>query len=382
LVATTKRDYYEVLGVARGAGDDELKKTFRRLAREYHPDVNKAPEAEARFKEIGEAYEVLSDPEKRRIYDQLGHAGLNGQGMGGFGGQGFEGFGSFADIFEQFDSMFGGAAGARGGARRGPQRGSDLRYDLTITFEEAAFGAEKTLDIPRFETCAVCEGSGAEPNTDPVVCPQCNGTGEIRRVQQSVFGQFVNVAMCSRCQGEGRIVSSPCHECRGQGRLRTTHALVVKIPAGVDNGQQIRLTGEGEVGPKGGPAGNLYVVLEVKPHREFKREGSDVFYELPLSFAQAALGDEIEAPTIDGMERLTIPAGTQTGKTFRLREKGIPHLRGMGRGDEYVAVKVQTPTHLSHRERELFEELAKLEEHRLKPNERGFFDKVKDTLGI
>ncbi len=379
-MATTKRDYYEVLGVARGASDDELKKSFRKLAREYHPDVNKSSEAEGRFKEIGEAYGVLSDPEKRRVYDQLGHAGLDNQGMGG----GFEGFGSFADIFEQFDTLFGGMGGARagGGGRRGPQRGSDLRYDLSISFEEAAFGTERTLEIPRFETCPTCSGSGAEANTEPVICPQCNGSGEMRRMQQSVFGQFVNVTACPRCQGEGRIISSPCKECKGQGRIRHNHSLVVKIPAGVDNGQQIRLTGEGEAGPKGGPAGNLYVVLDVKMHREFKREGSDVFYDLPISFAQAALGDEVEVPTIDGQERLTIPAGTQTGKTFRLREKGIPYLRGMGRGDQYVAVHLRTPTQLSARERQIFEDLAKLDEHQIKPNERGFFDKVKDTLGI
>ncbi len=377
-MATTKRDYYEVLGVARGVSEEELKRAFRKLARQYHPDVNKSPEAESRFKEIGEAYDVLSDPEKRRIYDQFGHAGLNSQGYGGF--QGFEGFGSFADIFEQFDSFFGGAA--RAGSRRGPQRGADLRYDLEISFEEAAFGTEKTLDIPRQETCETCHGSGAAPNTQPQTCPQCNGTGEVRRVQQSVFGQFVNVTACSRCQGEGKIITTPCPECRGQGRVRKMRKLTVKIPAGVDNGQQIRLSGEGESGPKGGPPGNLYVVLEVRPHRIFKREGSDVFLELPISFAQAALGDEIEVPTIDGSEMLVVPGGTQTGKTFRLREKGIPHLRGMGRGDQYVTVRVSTPTQLSSRERQLFEELAKLEEHQIKPQERGFFDRVKDSLGI
>jgi molecular chaperone DnaJ len=377
-VATTKRDYYEVLGVARNASEDELKRAFRKLARQYHPDVNKSPDAEVRFKEIGEAYEVLSDPQKRRIYDQFGHAGLDSQGYGG--AQGFEGFGSFADIFEQFDTFFGSAG--RGRTRRSPQRGADLRYDLTITFEEAVFGTEKTLEIPRFETCGVCKGSGAEPNTEPTICPQCKGSGEMRRVQQSVFGQFVNVTTCGRCHGEGRIISTPCHACHGQGRVRKTRKLTVKIPAGVDSGQQIRLSGEGESGPKGGPAGNLYVVLEVKPHRFFKREGSDIFYELPISFAQAGLGDQVEVPTIDGSEVLTIPAGTQTGKTFRLREKGIPHLRGMGRGDQYVTVRVRTPTQLSPRERYLFEELAKLEEHQIKPSERGFFDKVKDSLGI
>jgi len=381
-VATTKRDYYEILGVARGANDDELKRAFRKLARQYHPDVNKEGGAEAQFKEIGEAYEVLSDPQKRQVYDRYGHSGLDNSGYGGFQG-GFEGFGSFADIFEQFDTIFGASgAGTRGGARRGPQRGADLRYDLEISFEEAIFGVEKTIDVPRMETCEVCHGSGAEPDTEPVVCPQCGGSGEMRRVQQSVFGQFVNVTACNRCNGEGRINASPCHTCRGQGRMRKARALTVKIPAGVDRGQQIRLTGEGEVGPKGGPTGNLYVVLDVKPSRDFKREGSDIFYELPISFAQAALGDEVEVPTVDGQEKLSIPAGTQTGKTFRLREKGVPHLRGMGRGDEYVAVRVTTPTNISGRERQLFEELANLDEHQIKPNERGFFDKVKDTLGI
>ena len=374
-MATTKRDYYELLGVSRDASEDALKRAFRKLARQYHPDVNKSPDAEVRFKEIGEAYGVLSDPQKRRIYDQFGHAGLDGQGYGGF-----EGFGSFADIFEQFDTFFGGAA--RGRTRRGPQRGADLRYDLTITFEEAVFGTERTLEIPRFETCGVCKGSGAEPNTEPTICPQCKGSGEMRRVQQSVFGQFVNVTTCGRCHGEGRLISTPCHECRGQGRVRKSRKLTVKIPAGVDSGQQIRLSGEGESGAKGGATGNLFVVLEVKPHPFFKREGSDIFFELPICFAQAALGDQVEVPTIDGSEMLTVPAGTQTGKTFRLREKGIAHLRGMGRGDEYVTVRVRTPTQLSARERLLFEELAKLEEHQIKPSERGFFDKVKDTLGI
>src|SRR5438067_9195519 len=233
MVATTKRDYYEVLGVSRDANEDELKRAFRKLARQYHPDVNKSPEAEMRFKEIDEAYEVLSDAQKRRIYDQFGHDGLSNQGSGGF--QGFEGFGSFADIFEQFDTFFGGTA--RGSTRRGPQRGADLRYDLAITFAEAVFGSEKTLDIPRSETCELCRGSGAEPNTEPTICPQCKGSGEMRRVQQSVFGQFVNVTTCGRCHGEGRIISTPCHACHGQGRLHKSRKLTVKIPAGVDSGQ-------------------------------------------------------------------------------------------------------------------------------------------------
>lgn len=370
---TSKQDYYDILGVARDANDDALKRAFRQLARRYHPDVNKDPSAEARFKEVSEAYEVLSDPEKRRVYDQYGHAGLGGQDFGGFGD-----FSSFGDIFEQFDSLFGN--GARPG-RRGAQRGTDLRYDLQISFEEAVFGAERTIELPRYENCPTCKGSGAEPGTEPTRCPQCGGSGEQRQVQQSVFGQFVNVSACSRCNGEGRIVTSPCRECRGQGRIQTTRSLNVKIPAGVDSNQQIRLTGEGESGPKGGPAGNLYVVLTVKAHRDFKREGSDLYYDLPISFAQAALGDEVTVPTIEGSERLTIPAGTQTGKTFRLRHHGVPNLRGTGRGDQFVTAVIRTPTNVSGRERQIFEELATLEEHKITPNERGFFDKVKDTFG-
>jgi len=375
-VATAKRDYYDILGVTRTAEENELRRAFRKLARDYHPDVSKADDAEQRFKEVNEAYEVLSDPQKRRVYDQFGHAGVSGQFNGA---DDPAGYGAFNDIFEQFGSFFGGAAT---GARRGPQRGADLRYDLSITFEEAAFGVEKSLDIPRSETCETCRGSGAEPNTEAVRCPQCNGSGEVRRVQQSVFGQFVNVTACSRCGGEGKIISHPCKTCHGEGRTRTTRSLKVKVPAGVDNGQQIRLSGEGESGPKGGPPGNLYVVLEVKAHRYFKRDGSDVYYELPISFPQAALGDTVEVPTLDGADKVQIQPGVQTGKQIRLRDKGIPHLRGMGRGDQYVVLKVKTPGALSARERELYEELAHISEKEGERGERGFFDRVKDTLGI
>jgi len=375
-VATAKRDYYDILGVTRTAEENELRRAFRKLARDYHPDVSKADDAEQRFKEVNEAYEVLSDPQKRRVYDQFGHAGVSGQFNGA---DDPAGYGAFNDIFEQFGSFFGGAAT---GARRGPQRGADLRYDLSITFEEAAFGVEKSLDIPRSETCETCRGSGAEPNTEAVRCPQCNGSGEVRRVQQSVFGQFVNVTACSRCGGEGKIISHPCKTCHGEGRTRTTRSLKVKVPAGVDNGQQIRLSGEGESGPKGGPPGNLYVVLEVKAHRYFKRDGSDVYYELPITFPQAALGDTVEVPTLDGADKVQIQPGVQTGKQIRLRDKGIPHLRGMGRGDQYVVLKVKTPGALSARERELYEELAHISEKEGERGERGFFDRVKDTLGI
>lgn len=373
----TKRDYYEVLGVRRDADDAELKRSFRKLARQYHPDVNREPGSEERFKEIGEAYEVLSDPQKRQLYDQYGHAGVHTNGGPDFSN--FATFGSFADIFEQFGSIFGAASA---GGRRGPQRGVDLRYDLTITFEEAAFGAEKELELSRYESCGRCSGSGAEPNSELKRCPQCNGTGEIRKVQQSFFGQFVNVSICNRCQGEGRIIATPCKECRGEGRIHVNKKLTVRIPAGVDNGQQIRLTGEGEPGGRGGPSGNLYVVLDVKPHEYFKREGADIYYELALSFPQAALGDQVEVPTIDGKEQLTIPAGTQTGRVFRVRDKGVPRLRGMGRGDEYVTVVVRTPSHLSARERELYEELAELARQHPDGHDGGFFGRVKDKLGI
>src|SRR5579862_4442977 len=371
-----KRDYYEVLGVARNASDDDIKKAFRRLARQYHPDVNKNKDAEARFKEVNEAYEVLSDPQKRQMYDQFGHAG---PGAGAGAGFGDFGFGGFSDIFQTF---FGGQTG--GGGRRGPQRGSDLRYNLTLSFEEAVFGCEKELEIPRADTCPACRGSGAEPGTEPSRCPNCNGTGELRRVQQSIFGQFVNVVMCERCQGEGRVIGTPCHECHGAGRVRVTKHVTLKVPAGVDTGSQIRLTGEGEAGPRGGLPGNLYVALTVKKHQFFERDGADILYTLPVNFAQAALGDEVEIPTVDGKVLLKIPPGTQSGKVFRLRDKGVPHLRGAGRGDQHVYVKVVTPTGLSQKERELLEQLrevSKKPQFEYHDKKEGFFDKVKEALG-
>ena len=378
-MAQTKRDYYEVLGVSRNAEDAELKRAFRKMARQYHPDVNREPGAEERFKEVGEAYEVLSDPQKRQLYDQYGHAGVDSNGGPDFSN--FATFGSFADIFEQFGNIFG-TSGAAGGGRRGPQRGADLRYDLALNFEEAVFGVEKVLEIPRSETCPRCTGVGAEPNSEMKRCPQCNGTGEVRKVQQSFFGQFVNVSACPRCRGEGQIISTPCKECKGEGRVHVTKKLTVKIPPGVDNGQQIRLTGEGEAGPRGGPAGNLYVILDVKPHPHFKRDGADIHYELLLNFPQAALGDQVEVPTLDGMENLTVPAGTQSGRVFRIRDRGVPRLRGMGRGDQYVSITVRTPVHLSPRERELYEELAQLASQKDDGHDRGFFGRVKDSLGI
>ncbi|MFQ6057927.1 MAG: molecular chaperone DnaJ [Anaerolineae bacterium] len=372
---SSKRDYYDVLGVGRNASRDEIKKAYRRLARQYHPDVNKSPDAEAKFKEINEAYEVLSDQEKRAMYDRFGHAGAPGLG--------FEGFG-FRDPFEIFEEVFGFGFGPRArAARRGPQRGTDLRYDLTISFEEAAFGCEKELEIPRWETCPTCRGSGAEPGTSPIRCPQCNGTGQVRRVQQSFFGSFVQVATCNRCDGRGEVVTTPCHECRGRKRVQRIKTIAVDIPPGVDDGTRIRLSGEGEAGLYGGPPGNLYVVLSVKPHKYFKRQGNDILLELGINVAQAALGDKVQVPTLDGKETLIIPAGTQTGETFRLRGKGVPYLRRNGRGDQLVTVYVVTPTNLTEEQKELFQKLAKtLGKEVIPQSEKSFFERLKDAFKV
>lgn len=369
-----KRDYYEVLGVPRDASEDDIRRAFRRLARQYHPDVNRESDANVRFKEINEAYEVLADAGKRRNYDHFGHAdGPQGVGRGGAG------FG-IDDIFETF---FG--AASRGGGRR-PTRGADLRYDLTLRFEEAVFGASREIEVPRTVRCARCGGDGAEPGTTPQPCPQCSGSGEIRRVQQSIFGQFVNVMVCDRCRGAGRVVAKPCTECSGRGDVQTVRKLTIDIPAGVDEGQQMHVVGEGESGQRGGPAGDLYVVLAVEPHEYFKRQGSDVVYELTVDVAQAALGDEVEVPTIEGREKIKVPAGTQTGRVIRLRGKGIPHLRGSSRGDQQVRVRVQVPTQLSEEQRRLFEQLgATFRGERPEPHGskggKGLLDRVKDALG-
>jgi molecular chaperone DnaJ len=368
---SVKRDYYEVLGVPRNASDDEIKRAFRRLARQYHPDVNKAADAEGKFREANEAYEVLSDAQRRAAYDQFGHRAAAGT----FAGTNFEGFGGLGDLFETF---FGG--GVASATRRGPERGADLRYEMPLTFEEAVFGTTKEIEVPRWETCANCNGSGAKPGTAPTRCPACNGSGEIRRAQQSIFGQFVNVVICDRCRGEGRIIADPCHECRGNGRVKVTRKREIIIPAGVDTGTQLRLTGEGEAGLRGGPRGNLLIVFRVRQHPLFERQGTDLFSTLPITFSQAALGDEVETPTIDGPAPLKIPAGTQSGRQFRLRGKGVPVLEGNGRGDHYVTVNVVTPTELSARERELFEELARLEKEPSRPDGRSFFEKIKDKL--
>lgn len=368
---SVKRDYYEVLGIPRSATDDDIKKAFRKLARQYHPDVNNAAEAEGRFREANEAYEVLSDAQRRAAYDQFGHR----IPAGNFGQTNFEGFGGIGDLFETF---FGG--GVSSSTRRGPQRGADLRYDLTLTFEEAIFGTTKELEIPRWETCSNCQGTRAQKGSKPARCPSCGGSGEVRRTQQSIFGQFVNVVACDRCRGEGQIITEPCPECRGQGRVKTTRQLEIKIPGGVDNDTQMRVGGEGEAGQRGGPRGNLLVAFHVRAHETFEREGTDIHVALPISFSQAALGDEVEVPTVDGPALLKIPSGTQSGRRFRLKGKGVPVLEGNGRGDEYVTVTLVTPGDLSARERELFRELASLEREASHHAGKSLFDRLRDAV--
>ncbi len=380
------RDYYEVLGVSRNASRDDLKKSFRQLARQYHPDVSSAPDAEERFKEINEAYTVLSDDNKRAAYDRFGHAGVNG---GGFPGGGFNGgFPGFDEIFEE---LFGGLGGFSnlGGRRRqrGPVQGRDLRYDLTIDFEQAVFGAEVDIEVSRREKCPTCQGSRAEPGTSPRKCPDCNGTGQVRRQQQAFGFNMVNVTECPRCHGRGEIVDTPCHECNGQGTIQRTRTLTVKIPPGVDEGMQIRLAGEGEPSPNNGPSGDLYVVLHAVPHEFFKRRNQDILLEVSVNVAQAALGDAISIPTVDGDMELTIPAGTQSGEVIRLRGKGVPKLRRdgttSGRGDQLVIVSVQVPTKLSKEQRQAFEELGRVLGREVMPQKsgRGFLDRVADFFG-
>lgn len=381
-MAQTKRDYYEVLGVARTASADEIKKSFRSRARELHPDVNKATDAEVRFKEVTEAYEVLIDTDKRAAYDRFGHAAVSG--AGGMGGDPFGGFSNFSDIFETFftSAGMGGMGGAGTAARRRPQRGSHLAFRLTIEFEEAVFGAEKEVEIPRLTMCTNCEGSGAEPGTEPQTCPNCQGKGEVRRSQQSIFGQFVSVVPCDRCDGEGRIVATPCTMCKGDGRIKETRKLAVKIPAGIDDGSQIRLSGEGEWGPRGAPPGDLYIEVNVKKHKLFKRDGDDILLSLDLNIAQASLGDEVKVPTVDGTDTaLKIPPGTQNDKVFRVKGMGVPHLRGSGRGDMMVMVQVQIPTSLNEEQKRLLKELSRtLGEATPQPQDKGLFGKIKDVL--
>ncbi|WP_096270631.1 molecular chaperone DnaJ [Paucisalibacillus globulus] len=350
----SKRDYYEVLGLEKNASKEEIKKAYRKLARQYHPDVNKEPDAADKFKEAKEAYETLSNEQKRAQYDQFGHAGMDGQGFGGFGGG--QDFGGFGDIFDMF---FGGGGGRRRDPNA-PQQGADLQYTMILDFEESIFGKETDIMIPRDEECATCHGSGAKPGTKPKSCSHCNGSGQLNTEQNTPFGRVVNRRVCHHCNGTGKIIPEKCATCSGDGTVKKNKKIHINIPAGIDDGQQIRVAGKGEPGKNGGPAGDLYVVIQVRRHEFFTREGDNIFCELPLTFTQAALGDEVEVPTVHGKVKLKIPAGTQTGKTFRLKGKGSPNVRGYGNGDQHIKVRIVTPTKLTDRQKELLREFNEI----------------------
>jgi molecular chaperone DnaJ len=346
-----KQDYYAVLGVPRNASDEEIKRAFRKLAFQYHPDRNREPGAEEKFKEMNEAYQVLSNPEKRNRYDRYGRVDVEG------GFPDFE-FGGLGDIFESFFGDLGTVF--RRTAQRVPQKGDSLQSHFTLSFKEAVFGCTKEVEIPRIQFCPSCRGIGSEPGTNPETCPDCRGTGQVRRVQQSIFGRYTSTIACSRCGGRGTVISNPCSQCQGRGRIKAKRKIKVTIPAGVDDGYQLRLDGEGSAGENGGPPGDLYITLSVKPDNLFRRDGSDILYGLSINFAQAALGDEVKVPSLDGKVDLRIPPGTQNGKTFRCKGKGIAYIDGKGRGDLLVKVVITTPQHLDKDQRHLFEELAKV----------------------
>jgi molecular chaperone DnaJ len=346
-----KQDYYEVLGVPRSASDEEIRRAFRKLAFQHHPDRNRDTGAENKFKEINEAYQVLSDPEKRSKYDRYGRVDV-AEGFPDFG------FGGLGDIFESFFGGFGTPFGQT--AQHVPQRGDSLQSHLTLSFNEAVFGCSKEVEIQRIEFCPSCHGTGSEPGTNPETCTDCRGTGQVKKVQQSIFGRFTHITTCSRCGGSGTVTHNPCSQCKGKGRIKVKRKIMVKIPAGVDDGQRLRMDGEGSAGVYGGPSGDLYVTFSVKPHNLFHRDGSDILYELPINFAQAALGDEVRVPSLDGRIDLKVPSGTQNGKTFRFKGKGIPYVDGKGRGDLLVKVAITTPQHLDKNQRHLFEELGRV----------------------
>lgn len=358
-MAAEKRDYYEVLGLQKGASADEIKKAYRKLAKANHPDLHPGDKAaEERFKAINEAYEILSDDDKRAKYDQYGHAAFDpsaGFGAGGFGG--FEGFGGFGDLGDIFGDIFGFGGGTRSNPNA-PRRGESIRATVNISFEEAAFGCKKDVTVARVEQCPDCKGSGCAPGTTPEVCPDCKGSGSVRTTQRTPFGMAQSMGPCSKCRGTGKIIHQPCPTCRGMGNIRRQHKINVSIPAGIDDGQSVSLRGQGSAGSNGGPAGDLLVTVIVRPHARFERDGNSVLLEQELSYAQAVLGAEIEVPTLDGRVKLNIPEGTQPGAVFRLRGKGIPYLRGGGRGDQFVTVNVRVPKNLTGSQRELLRQFA------------------------
>ncbi len=382
-----KRDYYEVLGVSKSASDDELKKAYRSLAKKYHPDLHPDDkEAEAHFKEVNEAYEVLSDKDKRAKYDQFGFAGVDpnygaGQGGGAYGGAGgFGGFGGgFGDVGDIFESFFGGGfGGSQRSNPNAPRRGQDVRTNMTISFMEACNGVKKQVKVQRYDSCPDCHGTGAKAGTSAQTCPDCHGTGTVKINQRTAFGVFQSTKACDRCGGKGKIIKDVCQSCMGQGRVRTVLNREVEIPAGIDDGQTLKVSGAGDAGVNGGGYGDLNIKVTVKPHEIFEREGFDVYTEIPISYMQAALGDEITVPTVDGNVKYTVPAGTQTGTVFRLRGKGIRRLYRTDRGDQYVTVKVEVPKNLSKKQAELLKAFNDSLEGKNKPGEKGFFDKMKE----
>lgn len=377
-----KRDYYEVLEVSRTASHAEIKKGYRTKAKKFHPDISKEPNAEVHFKEVNEAYEVLSNEDSRSAYDRFGHAGVNGNNghgdpFGGFGAQGSP----FGDIFETF---FGGGMGGAQSRTRAPQRGADIQVTINLTFEAAVFGAEKEIEIDRLETCETCHGSRMKDGATPSTCSTCSGTGEVRSVQQTILGQFMTSGPCTTCHGEGVIISDPCSTCRGKGRVRKYTKLMVAVPGGIDDGQTIRMTGQGEAAPGQGMSGDLFVKVRVQSHKFFERRNRQIHSTVGINVAQAALGDDIEIDTLDGPVVFTIPSGTQSGQQFRMRGKGVPDLRGGDRGDQLVTVEVIIPKKLSKEQEQLFEQLSGSlgKDVTPQPKGKGFFDRVKDAMGV
>ncbi len=373
------QDYYDILGVERQASPEEIKKAYRKMAMQYHPDRNPDDQqASEKFKEANEAYEILSSSEKRKLYDQFGHAGLGGNGNGGGG---FGGGGGFEDIFGDIFDMFGGG-GFSSRRRRGPQKGANLQYEMNISFEEAVFGKEKTIQVNKQDTCDHCHGDGAEPGSETSSCTHCNGTGEIRFTQRTPLGQIVNVRPCDHCHGEGKIIEKPCTTCNGTGKMRKKKKIKINIPAGVDNGSIINVAGEGAPGEKGGPPGDLYVVISVSPHSLFVREGNDIICDVPITFVQAALGDTIEVPTLEGRVKHKIPEGAQSGTVFRMKGKGVANPRGFGKGDQYVKVIIETPKNLSDDQKELLRKFAAAGNEDSHEQRKSFFGKVKDMFNV
>ncbi len=378
----SNKDFYEVLGVSQGATVEELKKAYRKKAHEYHPDKNAGnKEAEEKFKEISQAYEILSDPKKRERYDRFGHAGVD-PNSGGFGGGAGFGGGGFEDIFSDIFDMFGGGFSSSSRRRNGPMKGSDLQQRVTISFEEAAFGTEKDITVSRYEECKSCDGTGAEKDTSKKTCPTCNGTGEIRAQQRTPFGQFINVRPCERCEGKGTILEHPCKSCDGSGKVKKKVVLSVKVPAGVDSESVISIRGEGEPGLNGGPKGDFYVVIAVQPHKVFKREGNDLILEMPITFPQAALGDDLVVPTLDGKITYKIPTGTQSGTVFRIKGKGIKYVNSSRMGDLYIKVVVEIPKKLTSEQKKLLQKLSVSFGSDGHEQRRSFLESIKDLIGI